>query len=151
MHDPVDLVEASYIARAAKGDPDAQGAFVHWAVSLADSGQMPLAECAVMAELMGRMAAAHGRPEDRSVLVLALQLSARAARASGRTEAAMGFEAECVALLNEAADEGCEGSADLLMSWADILAPETIALAGKLKRRTTDTASWLAYPETAEG
>ena len=149
MHDPVDHDTAAMISRAAKGDPDAQGAIADWAMEMADKQAMPFGHCAHLAEAFARMAASHGRPDDRLRLGRALLYAAQDAGNVADRLSAQSHQAEALALFNELADEGHEDAEGLLQSAADLMSPGVIANAGRLRRANTPGASFFTYADTA--
>lgn len=117
------------LKQSAAGNCDAQGALAAELFEMGNAGLVRPLEAWAGVELLARMAAAHGDPND--VRGLAVLLIARGTweRANGYPEVAVSLEAEGVQILNRLADEGDEDATVSLVLAGKAVSKEVLAVA----------------------
>ena len=118
------------LARAAKGDVDAQGDLAAEVITQTDQGKLPTAVGLGVAEVLARMAVSNGGGVERHRQLCAiLYLQSKWAQEIGDQINVEHYQVETLARATALADEGDQSSADLVNALAEEMTPRTIAIA----------------------
>lgn len=127
------------LVAAAKGDRQAQAALVGHTIACADQGASSAGVCLGAAEVFARMAASHGRIEDRRRLSSVLLICASREARAGNFAADQTYQIEALALIDQLANEGDELSANHLVQYGAAFAPDILQLVAAAARRGNAT------------
>ena len=122
-------MDTDLLARAALGDPDAQLAMVGATLQCAVDGTASFPEAVRAAEWWARLAAVHGSSNARMQLASVLMYAAQVSGDNEAWDQSIAYQAECILVLNDLADEGDEVAASSLQVVCDNAAPEASFLA----------------------
>ena len=127
-------MDADILTRAAKGDADAQSQMVQSTLQLIVDGKTSFPEGVRAAEWWARLAAVHGRHQDRMILASVLMYAAQVSIDQDEEEMSLLYQAEAILVLNDLADEGDEKAAMFIQRVTDELPPEATQLAMHVER-----------------
>jgi hypothetical protein len=134
------MTDPALLTRAARGDADAQAQMVQATLQLIAEGRTSFPEGVRAAEWWARLAAVHGRHNDRMILAGVLMYAAQASIDQDEEALSLLYQAEAMLVLNDLADEGDEKAALLIQRVAEELPPEASQLAMDVERMARSAA-----------
>jgi hypothetical protein len=134
------MTDPALLTRAAHGDADAQAQMVQATLQLIAEGRTSFPEGVRAAEWWARLAAVHGRHNDRMILAGVLMYAAQVSIDQEEEALSLLYQAEAMLVLNDLADEGDEKAALLIQRVAEELPPEATLLAMDVERMARSAA-----------
>jgi hypothetical protein len=134
------MTDPALLTRAAHGDADAQAQMVQATLALIAEGRTSFPEGVRAAEWWARLAAVHGRHNDRMILAGVLMYAAQVSIDQEEEAMSLLYQAEAMLVLNDLADEGDEKAALLIQRVAEELPPEASQLAMDVERMARSAA-----------
>jgi hypothetical protein len=134
------MTDPALLTRAAHGDADAQAQMVQATLALIAEGRTSFPEGVRAAEWWARLAAVHGRHNDRMILAGVLMYAAQVSIDQEEEAMSLLYQAEAMLVLNDLADEGDEKAALLIQRVAEELPPEASQLAMDVERMARGAA-----------
>jgi hypothetical protein len=128
------MTDPALLQQAARGDADAQAQMVQATLQLIAEGKTSFPEGVRAAEWWARLAAVHGRHNDRMILAGVLMYAAQVSIDQEEEEMSLLYQAEAMLVLNDLADEGDEKAALLIQRVAEELPPAATQLAMDVER-----------------
>jgi hypothetical protein len=128
------VTEPALLQQAARGDVDAQAQMVQATLALIAEGKTTFPEGVRAAEWWARLAAVHGRHNDRMILAGVLMYAAQVSIDQEEEEMSLLYQAEALLVLNDLADDGDEKAALFAQCVADELPAEASELALYVER-----------------
>jgi hypothetical protein len=134
------MTDPALLQQAARGDADAQAQMVQATLQLIAEGKTSFPEGVRAAEWWARLAAVHGRHNDRMILAGVLMYAAQVSIDQEEEEMSLLYQAEAMLVLNDLADEGDEKAALLIQRVAEELPPAATQLAMDVERMARGAA-----------